>query len=216
MIPAAIQSQLDEIDIVQGRPLIISDADEVLFAFMAGLETYLAGEGFSFDFSSFAITGNVKDHRGNPIDPPSVRRHLGVFFERHTEELDPVAGAAAALASLSERAQVVVLSNIPLPHRDARRRALKRHGMDYPMIANEGTKGPAVEELIRRAQAPAVFLDDIPHNHTSVREHAEDVFRLHFVADTRLARLIPPAEHSHARADTWPEAQPLIEAHLFG
>ncbi|WP_416899809.1 MAG: hypothetical protein ACMVY4_08920 [Minwuia sp.] len=216
MIADEIREQIDAIGIERGRPLLISDADEVLFAFMAGLESYLQGEGLSFDFSSFAITGNVKDADGMALDREAVRSHLGVFFERHTEALDPVEHAAETLAELSKEAQIIVLSNIPLAQRGARARALARHGMDYPLIANEGAKGPAVRLLHDRAAAPAVFIDDIPHNHASVRDHAEDVHRLHFVADTRLARLIPQAEHCHARADTWLEARPIIERHLFG
>ena len=196
--------------------MIITDADEVLFAFMAGLEGYLNGEGLTFDFSSFAITGNVKDANGVALDQQAVRQHLGVFFERHTGELDPVEHAAESLAHLSEQAQVVVLSNIPIAQREARQDALRRHGMDYPLIANEGAKGPAVHDLFSRAEAPAIFIDDIPHNHSSVAEHADDVHRLHFVADPRLARLIPKSDHAHDRVDTWPEARPIIERRLFG
>lgn len=216
MIPEQILSQLDATPVQAGKPMVITDADEVLFAFMAGLESYLSGEGLSFDFSSFAITGNVKDQDGQPLDRDAVRSHLGVFFERHTEELDPVDQAADALARLSERAQIVVLSNIPLPQREARQQALRRHGMDYPLIANEGAKGPAVRHLTERANAQAIFIDDIPHNHASVREHAFDVHRLHFVADPRLARLIPKSDDAHERVDTWPEALPIIERRLFG
>ena len=102
MIPEQILSQLDATPVQAGKPMVITDADEVLFAFMAGLESYLSGEGLSFDFSSFAITGNVKDQDGQPLDRDAVRSHLGVFFERHTEELDPVDQAADALARLSE------------------------------------------------------------------------------------------------------------------
>jgi len=216
MIPDPIREQIDAIHVEPGRPLIITDADEVLFAFMAGLESYLNGEGLTFDFSSFAITGNVKDATGRALEQKEVREHLGVFFERHTHELDPVEHAAETLAQLSQEAQVVVLSNIPLPQRGARQQALRQHGMDYPLIANEGAKGPAVSELFRRAAAPSIFIDDIPHNHSSVREHADDVHRLHFVADPRLARLIPRSDDAHARADTWPEARPIIEARILG
>jgi hypothetical protein len=216
MIADPIRRQLDEIHVQRGRPMIITDADEVLFAFMAGLEGYLNGEGLTFDFSSFAITGNVKDSDGVALDQKAVRQHLGVFFERHTGELAPVNDAAEHLAHLSEKAQIVVLSNIPLAHREARQDALRRHGMNYPLIANEGAKGPAVHDLFTRAAAPAIFIDDIPHNHSSVREHADDVHRLHFVADPRLARLIPKSDDAHERVDTWPEARPIIERRLFG
>lgn len=211
-----IRRQIDAIDITAGRPLIITDADEVLFAFMAGLEGYLAGEGLSFEFASYAITGNVRDADGIALPREAVREHLGIFFERHTEELEPVADAAETLAALSERAQVVVLSNVPPDQRAARERALARHGMPYPLIANTGVKGPVVRVLAERAAAPTVFIDDIPLNHSSVREHAPEVWRLHFVADPRLARLIPRAEDSHHRADRWPEARAFIENALFG
>jgi hypothetical protein len=215
VIADQVQEQIARLEIRPGQPLIVTDADEVLFAFMAGLETYLIGEGLTFDFSSFAISGNVRTSDGEALEREAVRAHLGTFFERHTEELDPVDHAAETLAELSERAQIIVLSNLPLPQREARERALRRHGMDYPLIANEGLKGPAVRHLHELAAAPAIFIDDIPHNHSSVREHAPEVQRLHFVADPRLARLIPRAEDSHHRADTWPEARRIIERHLF-
>ncbi|MEC9345359.1 MAG: hypothetical protein VYB54_03975 [Pseudomonadota bacterium] len=212
----ATRQQIDALRIQAGRPLIITDADEVLFAFMAGLERYLIGEGYTFDWSSFAISGNVRRADGTVVPRDEVREHLGVFFDRHTEELDPVEHAAAVLADLSGRAQVVVLSNLPQSQGAARQRALIRHGMDYPLVVNEGLKGPAVRLLADLAAAPTVFIDDIPHNHASVARAAPDVHRLHFVADPRLARLIPQAEASHHRADRWPDARTFIEDRLFG
>ncbi|WP_281018482.1 MULTISPECIES: hypothetical protein [unclassified Minwuia] len=212
----AIRAQIDAIDIIPGRPLVISDADEVLFAFMEGLERYLNSVDLTFDWSSFGITGNVRDADGRALEGKEVRTHLGTFFANHTAELTPVPGAAEALAHLSERAQIVVLSNIPANGAEGRRQALRRHGMDFPLVANEGLKGPAVRLLQQRAGAEAIFIDDIPHNHTSVARSAVDVHRLHFVADPRLAPMLPMAEDAHHRADTWPEATPFIEARLFG
>ena len=212
----ATRQQIDALSITAGRPLIITDADEVLFAFMAGLERYLNREGFSFDWSSFAISGNVRRADGSVVPRDEVRGHLAIFFDRHTEELDPVEDAARVLLALSARAQIVVLSNLPAAQGAARQRALVRHGMDYPLIVNEGLKGPAVRLLADRAAAPTVFIDDIPHNHASVALAAPQVHRLHFVADPRLARLLPPADASHHRADRWPEARGFIEDRLFG
>ncbi|MDF1722016.1 MAG: hypothetical protein P1U65_15200 [Minwuia sp.] len=212
----AIRAQIDAIEIVPGRPMVISDADEVLFAFMDGLVGYLEGAGLQFDWASFGITGNVRDADGRALAGPEVKAHLGTFFARHTAELKPVPGAADALAHLSQRAQIVVLSNIPANGAEGRRQALRRHGMDYPLIANEGLKGPAVHLLQERAGAEAIFIDDIPHNHSSVAKSAGHVHRLHFVADPRLAPMIAKADDAHHRADTWPEATPFIESRLFG
>lgn len=210
-----VAAQLAELAIQAGRPLVVSDADEVLFAFMASFERYLNRRGLIFDWSSFALTGNVRERGSNAALPaPAVRDHLAAFFENHTEDIAPVAGAREALAELGRAAQIVVLSNLPLAQRAARQRALSHHGMDFPLIANIGLKGPAVRALSDRARAPAVFIDDIPHNHSSVAAAAGAVWRLHMVADPRLARLLDRAPDSHARIDTWPEAAPVLAARL--
>lgn len=212
----SIAEQIDTLSLKRGVPLIITDADEVLFHFMAGFEDYLIAEGMTFDWSSFALAGNVKMPDGTVVEREAVQQHLATFFERHTEDMKPVDHAAETLAELSQQAQVVVLSNLPLDQRDARIRALHANDMPYPLIAGHGPKGAPVKALMELADAPAVFIDDIPHNHQSVAKIADSVQRLHFVADPRLARLLEPSEHAHHRADRWPEARPFIETVLFG
>jgi hypothetical protein len=210
-----VATQIDQLELVRGRPLIVTDADEVLFAFMAGFERFLESINLYFHWGSYALVGNVRTRADDrPVEAEAVRELLKRFFEEHTEMLDPVPGAADALQALSARAQIVVLSNLPLAQAPARRRALAAHGMDYPLIANTGGKGNAVRRLEERVAAPVIFIDDIPTQHTSVRSAAERVLCLHLIADPRLARLLGPAEHSDHRTDTWPEARALIEAAL--
>jgi hypothetical protein len=208
-----VAAQIDSLELVTGRPLIVTDADEVLFAFMAGFERFLESIDLYFHWGSYALVGNVRARADNaPLEAEAVRGLLKRFFAEHTEMLEPVPGAADALQALSARAQIVVLSNLPLAQAPARRRALATHGMDYPLIANVGGKGGAVRSLEERVGAPVIFIDDIPTQHTSVRSSAERVLCLHLIADPRLARLLGPAEHSDHRADTWPEARAFIEA----
>ncbi|HYM31525.1 MAG TPA: hypothetical protein VEU47_09515 [Candidatus Cybelea sp.] len=210
-----VASQIDALDLVKGRPLIVSDADEVLFAFMAGFERHLEASDLYFHWGSYALTGNVRRrHDDEPLSGEAVREVLARFFASETESLDPVPGAADALKALSARAQIVVLSNVPLDQRDARRRALARHGMDYPLIANIGGKGEAVRALEARVEAPVVFLDDIPRQHTSVRGSAAATLCVHLVADPRLAKLLGQADDSDHRVDNWPDARAWIEAAL--
>jgi len=207
--------QLEQLRLQAGRPLIVTDADEVLFAFMAGFEGYLQSQGLYFDWRSFALTGNIRERDSDlPIEGARVQSLLLAFFEAHTEALQPVPGAAAGLARLATRSQIVVLSNLPLANRAARQRALVAQGMDYPLVANIGTKGEAVRHLEQMVRAPVFFIDDIPRNHTSVRQAVETALCLHFVADPRLAELLGPAEHSHHRADNWPAAVSYIEERL--
>jgi hypothetical protein len=210
-LPAPVAEQIAGLTFTTGQPLIIVDADEVLFYFMRGLEIFLTGRDLYFDWASYALYGNIRQRADDqPVAAELLHPLLQHFFAEATENLEPVDGAAAALAALSAKGRVLVLSNVPMSAREARRRALQRHGMDFPLIANSGPKGPAVAALIARANAPAAFIDDIPHNHASVAQLAPAVHRLHFIADPRLAALLGPAADCHHRADSWPDLQQLI------
>ncbi|MAG95530.1 MAG: hypothetical protein QF797_00050 [Alphaproteobacteria bacterium] len=213
--PPEVATQLAALELDPKRPLIISDADEVLFEFMAGFVAFIEENGCYFDWASFALTGNVRECESErALDQDEVHELLQAFFDDRADRLDPVPDAAEALAALAKRAQVIVLSNVPKDSIAARQRSLRNNNMDYPLIANSGTKGPAVRVLAEQVQAPVLFIDDIPHHHTSVARAVERVIRLHFVADPRLARLLEPAEDSHHRADTWPAARAFIEERL--
>ncbi|TNE37423.1 MAG: hypothetical protein EP347_07945 [Alphaproteobacteria bacterium] len=217
MIPLVpeIKAQVDAIQLQEGRPLILCDADEVLFKFLEGLEHYLENEGYWLDMTSFRLTGNVKEKGTDEVvDGMRVKELLDSFFQHRTEHLEPVEGAAAALESLSNHAQIVILSNLPLAQRQDRERALAEHGMPYPLVANQGIKGPPAKALAEAAGGPVTFLDDLPPNLQSVREAVPHATLIHFIADPRLARLIGKAEASDHRLDTWPEVHDLLSRQL--
>ena len=211
----SLEAQLADLVLEPGRPIVVSDADEVLFAFMAGFEHYLQLQSFKFHWDSYALLGNIRRLTdGVAVERDEVQRLLASFFAERTEHLEPIPGAAEALAALAKRAQIVILSNVPHGQRQARLKALANNGMPYPLISNEGVKGPAVRALADRVGAPVFFIDDIPRQHSSVRQAVADAFCLHFVGEPRLARLLEKAEHSDHRADIWDEALPVIEARL--
>lgn len=207
--------QLAELNLVPGRPLIISDADEVLVKFISGLETWLDTRGLWLNLQSFMLTGNIRDKEtDDPLPAAAMPQLMEDFFADHTHHLHAVDGAADALNALSQQAQIVVLSNIPISQRGARARSLAAQGMDYPVIANKGLKGGPVRHLAALVNAPVFFLDDIPHNITSVAKAHEPTHRLHFIADERLAKLITPAQDSHFHTTKWTEARRFIEERL--
>jgi FMN phosphatase YigB (HAD superfamily) len=193
------------------RPLVICDADEVLLQFLVGLENYLERQGCYLDLASYRIHGNVK-HRANgePVADELVSAHLKGFFAAETRHLSMVPGAAGALNRLSDRAQIVILSNLPETSREARIENLGGHGMRFPVIAGKGPKGEIVREMIKDHRRNVVFIDDLPPHIASVAAETPHVHRLHFVADPRLARLVPKASEAHQRLDTWPEAEKWI------
>lgn len=207
--------QLENINIDIDRPLIISDADEVLFNFMEGLEVFLEQQQMYFDWSSFALTGNIRHKSGQePVDSKRIPELLENFFAEHCHTLPAVPGAADHLRQLSAEAQIIILSNVPPRHAHKRKESLQKNGMDFPLIANIGSKGEVVRHLTENLKCPAFFIDDIPTNHSSVSKHANHVHRLHFIADKRLAKLLGPAEHSHARLDSWPDLKTHIQSIL--
>lgn len=210
-----VARQIEAIVIDPARPLIVSDADEVLASFMQAFEGFLARQELYFNWQSYRLNGNVRRSGDDgEVEPDGVRALLHDFFVECTGSIEPVTGAAEALAVLSRRAQIIVLSNVPFAQTEARRRWLERHDLAYPLIANIGPKGPAMCDLAKRTDAPVYFIDDSPPHHAAVARAAERVRRLHFVADARLARLLGPAPDSHHRADSWPEMRAFIEADL--
>lgn len=211
----SVALQLETVKLDRGRPLLICDADEVLFAFMEGFERFLHAQDHFYAWRSYHLAGNVRRRQGGGvIDDAGVADLLGRYWDAHAEDMPLVPGAPDALKALAQRLQILILTNVPFEHRTARERALRRHGMAYPTVANAGLKGPAVGWLKARVKAPTFFVDDSPRHHSSVAAHAPSVKRLHFVGDRRLAGLLDKAPDSHFRTDTWASARAVIEREL--
>ena len=208
-----VREQIENLQLHKDRPLLISDGDEVIFAFVRSLEEFMAPRGLYFNDASFALTGNIRRTRDDqPLGADDVKALIADFFAARASEMPLVPDAAVELKALGERCQILVLSNLPLDQRAARAAALARHGLHLPVIANTGLKGPAVREITARIAAPAIFMDDIPHNIKSVHQATDGLVHcIHFIGDERLARLLPQAEHAHARIDDWPGARRHIE-----
>ncbi len=191
-------------EVIQGRPLIVVDADEVLLRFLQGLEHYLPAIGLFLDLRTYQLTGNIRRKSdGEALGQEAVTSLLKTFHASAGLDLAPVSGAREALADLAERAQIFVLTNIAPELADRRQDNLRRHGLDYPVIANSGLKGPAFAALAAAACAPAVFVDDIPHHHASVAESCAGAHQIHLVADPRLFALAKPSPQAGLFTSDW-------------
>lgn len=193
-----------------GRPLVIVDADEVLLRFVDGLDRYLRARALYLDLSSYRLHGNV---RRIEDDTALLDVEVTALLEEFRSDLDwlePVEGAADALAALSGAAGIAVLSNVTPQQACARLRNLSRLGFDFPLIANSGPKGPAVKALCNHAGAATWFIDDIPQHLASAAECAPAVTRIHLIGDTRLKPLLPPAPQANFHAPDWPAASDFI------
>ncbi|MEC7475555.1 MAG: hypothetical protein VX423_01370 [Pseudomonadota bacterium] len=216
MLSEEISNQIETLELDPDRPLVISDADEVLLQFMRQFEIYLDRNDMWIDLSSFRLQGNIKYKGSDEAVDMTNRNIIDDFFAAETLNFSPVEGAAEALNALSKEAQIIILTNLPLAQKSERQINLSKHGMDYPVIVGSGLKGPAVKSLGEKINAPLFFLDDIPHNINSVAEYVPTSGRIHMIADPRLSKLIGAAEGASARIDQWHEAQAWILDKLAG
>ena len=210
MLSEEISNQIETLELDPDRPLVISDADEVLLQFMRQFEVYLDRNEMWIDLSSFKLQGNIKYKGSDEVVDMTNRNIIDDFFAAETLNFSPVDGAAEALTALSKEAQVIILTNLPIAQKNERQINLSEHGMDYPVIVGSGLKGPAVKSLGDKINAPLFFLDDIPHNINSVAEYVPMSGRIHMIADPRLSKLIGAGEGASARIDQWQEAQNWI------
>ncbi|HEX6860225.1 MAG TPA: hypothetical protein VF138_08530 [Caulobacteraceae bacterium] len=211
-----VLTDLDHVRISPVRPLLIVDVDEVLAMFMAGFDKFCGRHGYEMRIDRFALFQNIYPVGSDQhVDIPAGVELFNSFFAHGADDLEPAEGAADALADLSTRAEVVILTNAPEHGRQARSDWLKRHGFDYPLVINSGLKGPASRELAARTSGASAFIDDLLPNLESVAEDAPAVRRFQMVADERLRPLAPSAPDRHARHDEWPALKAAIEAAIL-
>jgi len=200
--------------IAPDRPLIVVDVDEVLALFYQGFGRFIAGHGYELRSDKFALFSNIfQPGASEHLEIEAGRALFDEFFRSGSELIDPAPGAAESLAALSRAASVVILTNAPEHGRQERSRWLKRHDMDYPMIINEGPKGPAIAAMANQTRATAVFIDDIVSHLDSCAQAAPRVKRFQTVADPIL-RPLAPSKPEHPRIDGWPNLLPAIQAEL--
>jgi hypothetical protein len=190
------------------RPLLISDCDEVLLHMVGHFADWLGqahGYRFRLDEPSFAEA--IRDSAGKPIPPDTVWPLLSGFFDSEMHRQNVVPGAVEALAEIGNHADIVILTNLGDNYHASRVEQLEAFDIRHRVLCNRGGKGPPVAELVEAMQpSVTIFVDDLAVHHESVAKHAPDVWRLHMIAEPRVAAHTPPSPHAHARIDRWDEA----------
>jgi hypothetical protein len=213
MIADFTRQQLSELSVPANRPLIICDVDDVVVHFLKGFDTYLSSHDHVLELKSFALGGNVF-HRHTRAEMSSTRvsELVDDYFRDFTEHMETIDQSIESLVQLGEDASVVMLTNLPHHARDKRIRNLQKHGLPFPVITNQGPKGPAIRELASRTTAPSVFVDDSPNFIQSSYEVAPEVKIIHFLHDERLATIHTPFDFVAHTSRSWAETKPQIEA----
>jgi len=193
------------------RPLLILDVDDVVLEFIRPFPHFLKSRGFGLTLASFRLTGNIAETAsGRLIEQPEVTALLGDFFDMQADWQSVTDGAEQALASLGDRAEIVLLTAMPHRHRAARRAHLDALGLPYPLLTTEMAKGPAVAKLRGSKGRPVAFVDDQPSNLVSARNSVADAHLFHLMADNSLRAFMPPVPDDIVSVEDWRDAAPKI------
>jgi hypothetical protein len=193
------------------RPLLITDCDEVLLHMVGHFAEWLESEHqvrFAFETGRFSDAMTSLES-GDALALDQAWILLDAFFRNEMHRQTLVPGAAEALGRIGEIADITILTNLGSEAHPWRVDQLAGHGIRHDVICNSGGKGSAVKKLAKRRPS-AVFVDDLPMHHASVAKHAPKVWRLHMIAEPRVAPAVPASEHAHARIDDWPGATDWI------
>ncbi|WP_137391379.1 hypothetical protein [Rhodoligotrophos defluvii] len=200
------QQQIAALTLAHHKPLIVCDVDEVVVHFLRAFEAWLDEHDCWLDPASFALNGNVKRRSdGQPISTEELSHHFREFLAARTAEFEEIENASKSLRHLSEIADVVMLTNLPQAYYADRQRNLRALGMPYPIVVNEGPKGPAMQQITAASQAPVIFIDDTPTNVASVCQTLPEVHVVHFMQDPRFSRHCALIEGISLRSDNWNE-----------
>ena len=205
---------LSDLGLTGDRPLVMVDVDEVLGFFMQGFGAFLESRGYEFRVERFALFQNIW-RPGAPEHLPLTEGRLlfDDFFATGCGEMEPVPGAAEALARLSRSAEVLILTNAPEPARALRAAWLARHGLPTALVLNTGPKGPVGAALAAQTPHPTAFVDDLIPNLDSVFDCSPMTATFQHVADETLRPLAPRSDR-HPRIDDWPTLAEAIERAL--
>jgi len=198
------------------RPLIITDCDEVLLRMIVHFRDWLdEAHDVELDLAHGFAKGMKRRGAPAPLEDSEMWQLLSGFFDTEMDRQDPIAGAVEAISSLSNHADVVVLTNLQDHRRERRAEQLRALGIEVPVYTNQGPKGPALRRILEEhgVDRPAAFIDDIAAHIGSVADLAPGVSRLHLVGEPEVAPHVDcalEAGHAHARIDNWAEALPWL------
>ena len=79
--------KLTTFEIIKDKPLIVCDADEVIFDFMNSFETYLHTKGLYFNWKSYALEGNILNDKNQALSKNQITDVIYNFFMCKTESM---------------------------------------------------------------------------------------------------------------------------------
>ena len=214
LLTKEILDQISKVKIDHLKPLLISDADEVIVNMISCFEKFISKKDLYYDLSSYALFGNIKKNSDqSPVDNKKVIELLDEFYDNHTMDITFVNDALIYLKKIESELniQIIILSNLPLKNRMDREKSFNNNGLYYPVIANSGPKGPAIKEITKQFIKETFFIDDISINLLSARESVNNIKTIHYISDDRISKLAQTPKGVNLRANNWSDIYKYIK-----
>ena len=207
------KKQISNLNIDPNLPLMIFDADEVLVHFAEPFATYIKKHNHRLHLTGYRLDNAIKKADTDEVaDPDTAKDLVWGFINEETKSQPAAKGAPQALMKLQAYAQIIILSNVPHSVHDDRVANLKSLNMDYPLISNEGMKGPAVKEILRNHKAQSFFIDDNPYQVESVYNDNQQTVCVHFSVCDLVKPYMPKAVGASIEPTSWED----LVAQLIG
>ena len=207
------KKQISNLNIDPNLPLMIFDADEVLVHFAEPFATYIKKHNHRLHLTGYRLDNAIKKADTDEVaDPDTAKELVWGFINEETKSQPAAKGAPQALKKLQAYAQIVILSNVPHSVHDDRVANLKSLNMDYPLISNEGMKGPAVKEILKNHKARSFFIDDNPYQVESVYNDNQQTVCVHFSVCDLVKPYMPKAVGASIEPSSWED----LVAQLIG
>ena len=198
------KKQISNLNIDPNLPLMIFDADEVLVHFAEPFATYIKKHNHRLHLTGYRLDNAIKKADTDEVaDPDTAKDLVWGFINEETKSQPAAKGAPQALKKLQAYAQIIILSNVPHSVHDDRVANLKSLNMDYPLISNEGMKGPAVKEILKNHKAQSFFIDDNPYQVESVYKDNQQTVCVHFSVCDLVKPYMPKAVGASIEATSW-------------
>ena len=198
------KKQISNLNIDPNLPLMIFDADEVLVHFAEPFATYIKKHNHRLHLTGYRLDNAIKKADTDEVaDPDTAKDLVWGFINEETKSQPAAKGAPQALKKLQAYAQIIILSNVPHSVHDDRVANLKSLNMDYPLISNEGMKGPAVKEILRNHKAQSFFIDDNPYQVESVYNDNQQTVCVHFSVCDLVKPYMPKAVGASIEPTSW-------------
>ena len=207
------KTQISNLNIDPNLPLMIFDADEVLVHFAEPFATYIKKHNHRLHLTGYRLDNAIKKADTDEVtDPDTAKDLVWGFINEETKSQPAAKGAPQALMKLQAYAQIIILSNVPHSVHDDRVANLKSLNMDYPLISNEGMKGPAVKEILKNHKAQSFFIDDNPYQVESVYNDNQQTVCVHFSVCDLVKPYMPKAVGASIEPTSWED----LVAQLIG